>query len=58
METFAKWWIVAIMVIHITATCSMVGKPRSTKPVTAGHGILTLAFWGLYIAAIIVWWET
>lgn len=58
METFAKWFIVAMMGLHIFFTVAAIDQPRKLKPVTAAHGILTAVFWGLYIAAIVMWWET
>lgn len=58
METFAKWWIVGIMALHILSKVAIIGKPRKLEPISAGDGILTTVFWGLYITAIIMWWET
>lgn len=58
METFAKWWIVGIMSLHIFSTVAMIDRPRKVKPITASFGILTAIAWGMYIAAIAVWWET
>ena len=31
LESFAKWWIVAVMVLHILATVAMVDKQRSDR---------------------------
>lgn len=58
LESFAKWWIVAIMALHIVGTVLMIGRPRKLEPITASHGIFTAIFWGLYITAIIMFWET
>lgn len=59
LESFAKWWIVVVMILHILATVAMIDKPRTrVKPTSAAVGIFTAIFWGLYITAIIVFWET
>lgn len=52
---FAKWLVVAFLLLGALSTVYMVGKPR--KPITPGTAVVVVAMQAIIITLIISFWR-